>query len=243
MEYQDSIRTFTNVQAYLAFLLVEAAPDSVLTAAWERFYGFYDGLIRRVCRSRGLAGHEVEDCAQEVWRQLVVSLQDFQFDPNRSGLRGWICTLIRNKAIDHLRARGRRKELSYDESLHNDCVATIPSGGDPLDALWDHELLAAAVEELKCQTGEVNFEIFCRRILEGQSVNEVAATFDLTPQQVWYRLHRTSKKMRAIWNLYAGAPLEACDGRWKGSKELDVAVGRAGAAGGDVGDVGNASTG
>ena len=66
------------------------------------------GRCSRVCCgiSTVLAGPDAEDVAAETWAQVCRDLGDFRGDGD--GFRGWVATIGRHRALDHLRARGRR---------------------------------------------------------------------------------------------------------------------------------------
>lgn len=74
-------------------------------AAFRQVYrAVQPGLLRYlgVLVGRG----EAEDVASETWAQAVRDLASFTGDGN--GFRGWVTTIGRHRALDHLRARGRR---------------------------------------------------------------------------------------------------------------------------------------
>ncbi|MDX6329690.1 MAG: polymerase sigma-70 factor, subfamily, partial [Streptomycetaceae bacterium] len=53
-----------------------------------------------------LVGEDAEDVASETWLQVVRDLDAFRGDFD--GFRGWVVTMSRNRALDHLRSRRRR---------------------------------------------------------------------------------------------------------------------------------------
>ena len=55
---------------------------------------------------RTLVGQDADDIASEAWGQACRDLATFRGDSN--GFRRWITVIARNRAMDHLRARGRR---------------------------------------------------------------------------------------------------------------------------------------
>jgi len=69
---------------------------------------------------------EAEDVAAETWTQAVRDLA--RFSGEMDGFRGWITTIGRHRALDHLRAAGRR-----------------PLPADPHEVLWDTEVGADAL--------------------------------------------------------------------------------------------------
>jgi RNA polymerase sigma-70 factor (ECF subfamily) len=92
-----------------------------------------DEAVRRMCSGDGDAFREVyrsahppllryltvlvgpadsEDVASETWAQACRDLARFSGDAD--GFRGWLTTIGRNRAIDLLRQRGRRVQISHD---------------------------------------------------------------------------------------------------------------------------------
>ena len=53
-----------------------------------------------------LVGDDAEDVASETWLQVSRDLASFAGDYD--GFRGWVTTIGRHRALDHLRSRGRR---------------------------------------------------------------------------------------------------------------------------------------
>jgi RNA polymerase sigma-70 factor, ECF subfamily len=69
-----------------------------------------------------LVGPDAEDVASETWAQVCRDLSRFSGDG--AGFRGWVATIGRNRAFDHLRARGRRPVDPVPvESLHHQPAA------------------------------------------------------------------------------------------------------------------------
>jgi anti-anti-sigma factor len=54
-----------------------------------------------------LVGDDAEDVASETWLQVTRDLASFTGD--HDGFRGWVTTIGRHRALDHLRRRGHRR--------------------------------------------------------------------------------------------------------------------------------------
>jgi RNA polymerase sigma-70 factor, ECF subfamily len=66
-----------------------------------------------------LVGHDAEDVASETWLHVARDLHGFHGDSD--GFRGWIATIARHRATDHLRRHGRRAQaipVPVDELGH-----------------------------------------------------------------------------------------------------------------------------
>ncbi len=128
---------------------------SLLTAALQRvaqgdrsaFHEVYQrtcakllGICLRISRDR----EEAEDVLQEVY--VTVWQKATQFDPARSSPITWLATMVRNRAIDRLRAGARRSDMSID-------AIDEPADEEPgvlermLDAEGEHDI-ATCIEEL-----------------------------------------------------------------------------------------------
>lgn len=94
----------------------DAGPADALTADVQRMLEGDDEAFRRVYRAVQpsllryltvlVGAGDAEDVASETWSQAVRDLHRFTGDG--AGFRGWISTIGRHRALDHLRAQGRR---------------------------------------------------------------------------------------------------------------------------------------
>jgi RNA polymerase sigma-70 factor (ECF subfamily) len=70
------------------------------------------GLLRYLT---SLVGADAEDVASETWLQVCRDLATFS--GSGDGFRGWVVTIGRHRALDSLRARGRRPADPYPVEL------------------------------------------------------------------------------------------------------------------------------
>ena len=194
------------VQEYLRSQLEQAKPDSLVVAAWDEFYRVYDGLVWRFAHSRGLRGSDLDDCAQKVWLEVASGLSKFERPDARSGLRSWLYTVVRGKAGDFFRVRMRRRADSLESARE---AGWEPSSRDsrPADSVeqqWEQSLLATILEELRAEISELNWRLLRLRCVEGRDVAETAAELGLSFEQVWYRQHRLTKKLKARVAVFTG---------------------------------------
>jgi RNA polymerase sigma factor (sigma-70 family) len=93
--------------------------EAALRAAFEA----HGGLVHTLCKR--LVGDDAEDLTQQVF---VAAWQGRHgFDPSRGSLSSWLAGISRFKAIDHLRARGRRVVLVSED---HGAPATVESRVD-----------------------------------------------------------------------------------------------------------------
>jgi RNA polymerase sigma-70 factor (ECF subfamily) len=84
-----------------------ASLDAARAGNVVAFEAVYRALAPRLARyARGLVGQDAEDVAAEAWLQIVRDLDRFEGDWD--AFRGWAARILRNRAVDHLRAAARR---------------------------------------------------------------------------------------------------------------------------------------
>ncbi|WP_314172211.1 RNA polymerase sigma factor [Streptomyces winkii] len=111
--------------------------DAELTAAVRAAQGGDEVAFRTVYRTvhPRLLGYvrtlvsdpDAEDVTSEAWLQIARDISRFSGDADR--FRGWAARIARNRALDHLRTRGRRPVIGGDESD----LAVLPAGADTAD--------------------------------------------------------------------------------------------------------------
>lgn len=88
---------------------------------------------------RVLVGGDAEDVASETWVQVVRDLGSFRGDAD--GFRGWVATIGRHRAVDHLRRRRRRPQTGPIDHLV-DLPAPTDTAGTALESLATDAALA-----------------------------------------------------------------------------------------------------
>jgi RNA polymerase sigma factor (sigma-70 family) len=198
-----------NTCAFLKQRLQRLAPDAVLTHAWDSFYRTYTNILRRMAGEFHLDAGESEDLVQEVWATVIVHLSEFNWQGHGSGLRGWLYTLIQNKALNLIRQKVRHPvRLAGGMEMHQVADRT-PGPAEQWEAHWDRELMHLLLAELEKKVSPVNHRLLILRWIEDRPLAEVARLLKLSEKQVTYRQQRLFRKLRAARALYRGEPFGA----------------------------------
>ncbi|WP_432141531.1 RNA polymerase sigma factor [Streptomyces sp. bgisy084] len=102
----------------------EAAFRTVYRAVHPRLLGYVRTLVSEP---------DVEDVTSEAWLQITRDLARFSGDADR--FRGWAARIARNRALDHIRMRGRRPAIGGDESELAETPGASDTAGEALEAL------------------------------------------------------------------------------------------------------------
>jgi len=143
--------------------------------AFGRLYAAYSRMVHGVILSR-VASADVEDLVQEVFMLAMQRLSALR-DPAAFG--GWLASIARTRAIDHLRRLPQTGEMPDDIPTHDPDRSEIIA-------------LLAAIRRLPVAYRET----LTLRFVEGMTGPEIAARTGLTEGSVRVNLHRGVKQLR-----------------------------------------------
>jgi RNA polymerase sigma-70 factor (ECF subfamily) len=153
------------------------------------FEAIYRALAPRLLRyARGLVGQDAEDIAAEAWLQIVRDLRKFEGDWD--AFRGWAARILRNRAIDYLRASSRRP--ARVGTL--DAVADRPSDDDTASSAEESVSTAWAVELIASLPPD-QAEAVLLRVVVGLDANAAAAVLGKRAGAVRVAAHRGLKTL------------------------------------------------
>jgi RNA polymerase sigma-70 factor, ECF subfamily len=129
-------------------VIIAAVPDES-GAEWvaaaqagdpQAFAELYRDIQPRLLRyAMGLVGQDAEDVTAEAWLQIVRDLHGF--DGDLDAFRGWTARIVRNRALDHVRAHARRPLQAADLGAE----LNHPLAEDAASAAAERNSTAAAI--------------------------------------------------------------------------------------------------
>ncbi|MGW0929693.1 RNA polymerase sigma factor [Streptomyces sp. NPDC002644] len=168
---------------------VHAAQDGDETAFRTVYRSVHPRLLGYV---RTLVGDpDAEDVASEAWLQIARDLHRFSGDADR--FRGWAARIARNRALDHIRMRGRRPATAGDETELADRPATTDTAAEAIDALATDRAFAL-IARLPADQAEA----VVLRVVMGLDAKSAAATLGKRPGAVRQAAHRGLRKLAEL---------------------------------------------
>jgi RNA polymerase sigma-70 factor, ECF subfamily len=104
-------------------------PADGIAGLYDRFGVLAFTLALRIVRDRGIAEDVVQDAFLSVWRHAD------RFDARRGSMQTWLCTVVRNRALD--RCRGTAARQRRDEPL--DAIMSLAGTTDVASEVVRHE--------------------------------------------------------------------------------------------------------
>ncbi|MET9253477.1 RNA polymerase sigma factor [Streptomyces sp. NPDC048182] len=168
---------------------VRAAQDGDETAFRTVYRMVHPRLLGYV---RTLVGDpDAEDVTSEAWLQIARDLARFDGDADR--FRGWAARIARNRALDHLRMRGRRPAIGGDESELAGRPAESDTADEALEALGTDGALS-----LIARLPQDQAEAVVLRVVVGLDAKSAALTLGKRPGAVRTAAHRGLKRLAEL---------------------------------------------
>ncbi|MFF4643943.1 RNA polymerase sigma factor [Streptomyces sp. NPDC001389] len=185
----------------------ESAFRTVYRAVHPRLLGYVRTLV---------GDGDAEDVTSEAWLQIARDLGSFTGDADR--FRGWAARIARNRALDHIRMRGRRPAVGGDETELTGRAADSDTYGEAMEALSTGRTMA-----LIAQLPQDQAEAVVLRVVVGLDAKSAAETLGKRPGAVRTAAHRGLKKLAELLNAESG-PAGGGEARaWVGHNAGDLA--------------------
>lgn len=174
-------------------------------ASWVRFFDLYTPAIRRFVEWNDHV-HDPDDVVQEVYLKLVEIIRAGKYNPDKARFRTFLALLIRRQLITLYRqdqARHVVDRCSIDDLTEE---LSVPSDQrEKIDLDWAKAKHEAAVEHVltKVAMKAQSRDIYRAYVIEERSVEDVAATFGVTPDIIYKVKNRVNKMIEAVELEYA----------------------------------------
>ena len=169
--------------------------EASLAELYDRYRSLCYALALRVVRDQGRAEDVVQDAFLSVWRKAG------SFTPGRGSVRTWLTSVVRNRAIDIVRAR--RESTADDEPTLLAIRDPRPPVEEQVAHALDAELLRTVLAELPHeQRHAIGLAFFA-----GRSHVEIAEATDTPLGTVKSRIRLGMQRLRVGLGRsgYAGA--------------------------------------
>jgi len=170
--------------------------------SWNEFVGYYKNYIYIVARNMNLVHHDAEDILQRVLLKLWEKLPEFEYNTQRGSFRSFLCTIIRNMAIDFIKKKSRMlNTIDGDEKntlkKYLDEVS-LPEIEKIAEKEWKLFLANTAWEKVEPTLTDKVKNAYMM-LLKGKSLDDVASTLDIQKNTVYvYKLRVIEKIQREI---------------------------------------------
>jgi RNA polymerase sigma-70 factor (ECF subfamily) len=157
-----------------------ARDPTALESLYDRYSRMVYSLALRIAGQPAVAEEIVQDVFLKLWRSAD------QYRAERGPLGPWLCTLARNRALDHLRLK-REKQRRREDSLDDDF--TIRTSAPNPETLAQQSQAAVRVRASLSELPAAQQRAIELAYFEGMSHSAIAAALaePLGPVKSWIR--------------------------------------------------------
>ncbi|THA24850.1 RNA polymerase sigma factor [Streptomyces sp. RKND-216] len=134
---------------------------------------------------------DAEDIASEAWLQIARDISNFSGDADR--FRGWTARIARNRALDHIRMRGRRPAVGGDESE----LVAMAGGADTADEAME-SLGTGHTMRIISRLPRDQAEAVVLRVVMGLDAKSAAEVLGKRPGAVRTAAHRGLRRLAEL---------------------------------------------
>jgi len=177
--------------------------DAEAEELWFKLDARFRPILAKWCERLGLFGDDAEEVVQQTMLKLSLGrgLEGYNVD---EPFRAWLRTVQRNCAHDARRKATRRPGDTPVGGT--DAQQAIEHAEDPRtkagrtsDGVDEKaEAVLRAVEEARAYFEAKTYEAFRRVVIEGETLQEVAASMGIKPESVGVLVRRFSTRVREI---------------------------------------------
>lgn len=175
---------------------IRSGDSEALGELYDRYAATALATAMRVVRARDEAEDVVHDAFVAVWRKID------RFDADRGSLRAWLMTVVRNRAIDRVRARRPNMDLEVADER-----SLLRTGPNPT---WEAALGRTAASDVQAAMADLPDEqrqAVELAYFEGYTYREVAELTGVAPGTANGRLRLALAKLRDALGGSTAAPL------------------------------------
>ncbi|HEV8252599.1 MAG TPA: sigma-70 family RNA polymerase sigma factor [Candidatus Limnocylindria bacterium] len=180
---------------------IRSGDRNALGEVYDRHAPVALAVALRIVADREQAEDLVHDAFVTVWQKID------RFDPARGGLRSWIVTIVRNRAIDQL--RGKRPSIEIGEA---DERSLLKSGPNPT---WDGAVARLGAAQLRAALAELpeaQREAIELAYFGGRTYREIATLTGVPLGTATGRLRLALARLRELLRQSDAAPISVSRG-------------------------------
>ena len=159
--------------------------------SWEEFVAAYERYIYLLIRGMKMGHHDAEDLVQGVMLAIWQKIPEFEYNPDRSKFRTWICRITRNKVVDYIRSSTSESNKINSYVLEDSCIPEI-------EQLAENEW-KAHVTDKAWETVQKNFEensLACFQLMKkGEPVEKIAEKLNISESSVYVYSKRVKDRL------------------------------------------------
>lgn len=184
-----------SAEASTSVTLLIRIRDARDSAAWAEFDAIYRPLLLRYAMQKGLSAGDAEDVVQYCMTQVHRHISSFEYDPAKGRFKAWLRRIAHNHILNRW---DKRRERDADSAVFAAAASDAPTPDEEFDLIWKQEHLRHAFQRLRGEVQESTFGAFQEYVIEGRSVEETCARWNINRNALDGIKFRLTRKLQQI---------------------------------------------
>jgi RNA polymerase sigma-70 factor (ECF subfamily) len=174
----------------------------------EEFVALYQPILIRFCKGplRIRDRESIDEIVQSVWQSVFQQLPKFDYDRNRGGFRRWLYVILKRRASDYRKCKGRQQRLGGQPRssalLENTVDQKAEAPSRRLERAFQIEVWRAMFRKFRLEAPHREFYAYKRCDIEGADAVDVARELEISADNVRNAIYRARRRLQRIfWEL------------------------------------------
>lgn len=184
---------------------IETGTSGVAATDPERWVDEHGDVLYRYALERVRKPEVAQDLVQET---LLVAVRTREKFRGGSGIRSWLCGILKHKICDYYRKRGRETSFTDLEFLAEECADRfVPEGywvhmngprewRPEADEVMHRDEFWKVMRDCLAKLPERIATVFMMREMDEVESKEICATLSISDSNLWVMLHRARMALR-----------------------------------------------
>ncbi len=169
--------------------LLKESPNEGIEELMKRYTGLIYSIVKNriseVCVST-----DIEDCVADVFSEFYLGIDNY--DPARSDIKSYLCSIANNKATDIFR---KYKNRLWQISIDDESCIQLSDGETIENGIVNRETRKEIIESILAME-EPDRSILIRKYYFGETAKQIGEALGITEQNVNTRAHRAIKRIK-----------------------------------------------
>lgn len=156
----------------------------------EEALALIEKLYGRLVKSIAFNLYKSDTVAEECLNDTLLDVWNTIPPKNPESLSAYVCTIVRHRTIDRLRADMAKKRYTPEHSEYHSVYEELSFLDDVADGVIERMEMKRVMDEFLDSLSKVNREIFVSRFFDFESLDSIALKMHMSKNTLGARLHR-----------------------------------------------------
>ena len=173
------------------FTLIQRVKNRLDESSWEDFTQTYTPYIMAILHRSGIPKSSVEDLCQDILLKIWMSIENFEYDPEKCTFRTWLSVVCRNTVY---KFSAKQKKVNADNDLEMPPLPNEAEIDSIIEREWRLYIAGQAMQRVTQQFNETALNAY-KQFQKGHPVEDIAQNLEISESSVYVYNKRVKDAM------------------------------------------------